>query len=109
MLVKSWLLAIPHFLILGSISASQVVTYNADNEWVRTTTGLSLVGVLVLIVGIALLFTGSYPRGLFDLLMGINRWMFRVVAYVALFRDDYPPFRLDMGGEESVGVPTRRT
>jgi hypothetical protein len=64
-----------------------------------------VVSIGVLIVAITLAVTGRYPRGLYDLLVGIARWSLRVVAYVALLTDAYPPFRLDQGGAEPDGVP----
>lgn len=59
-----------------------------------------------MIAGAALLFTGQYPRGVFDLVVGLNRWVYRVITYVALMRDEYPPFRLDQGGSEPPVPPT---
>jgi hypothetical protein len=56
--------------------------------------------VLVLIAGFSLMFTRKYPDGLFDFVLGINRWIYRVITYVALMRDEYPPFRLDQGERE---------
>jgi len=102
-LVKWWLLAIPHYLIVG-LFTSGLWAWTMNNEWAEDTAtkvGGGLIGILAVIAGFVLLFTGKYPRGLFDLLMGLNRWVLRVASYTALMHDDYPPFRLDMGGEET--------
>jgi hypothetical protein len=72
--VKWWLLAIPHWIIIGIAK--------------------NLFQILLIIVAIILLFTGKYPKDLFKLMVGINRWFYRVIAYAALMRDEYPPFRL---------------
>jgi Domain of unknown function (DUF4389) len=89
-LVKWWLLAIPHYLVVGFFAGSG--------------SSGGLVTLLVLIAAVSVLFTGSYPRGIFDFVVGMNRWGLRVVAYAALMTDRYPPFRLDMGGTEPVSV-----
>jgi hypothetical protein len=65
-----------------------------------------LIGVLVFFAGVALLFTTRYPRGIFDLVVGLDRWVARVVAYAGLMTDAYPPFRLDQGGIETAAGPS---
>ena len=74
-LVK-WLLAIPHYVILFFLVIAAFVS--------------------VIIVWFAILFTGRYPRSLFDFIVGVLRWGLRVVAYaVILVTDRYPPFSLE--------------
>ena len=104
-LVKSWLLAIPHLLIIGILTGTARTWEYRDGQWVQYGVGISLMGLLVLIAGVILLFTGQYWRGIFDLLLGLNRWIYRVIAYVALMRDEYPPFHLDMGPVDPGEVP----
>jgi hypothetical protein len=100
-LVK-WLLALPHYLVIalfvGGTWAGTQAAESTDSS--RETTGPGLIGLLVLFVGVVLLFTGRYPRGIFDFVLGMQRWVLRVVAYVFLMTDTYPPFRLDMGGTD---------
>ena len=50
-----------------------------------------------------MLFTTRYPPGLFDFAVGINRWGYRLLVYVALMTDRYPPFRLDQGSIDIEG------
>ena len=72
-LVK-WLLALPHYIVLML---------------------LLIVAVLLWIVAwFAILFTGRFPQGIFNFIVGVTRWSYRVNAYVYFLRDDYPPFSL---------------
>ena len=99
-LVKWWLLAIPHYLVLSIFAGGAYAGYNATNDGEAWMSGAGLIGLLVCIAAVVLLFTGRYPRGIYDLVMALNRWLVRVVAYAGLMTDAYPPFRLDMGGED---------
>jgi hypothetical protein len=99
-LVKWWLLVLPHDLVVAVfVGAGVSIWRRGGDEWAYGTSG-GLIGLLVLIAGLALLFTGRYPRTIYDLVLGMNRWVFRVIAYAALMTDVYPPFRLDQGGAE---------
>jgi hypothetical protein len=111
-LVKWWLLAIPQYIILsifiggGLWAVSRGAT---DSGWNGGWGGGGLVGLLVLIAGIVLLFTGRYPAALYRFILGLDRWVLRVAAYVGLMTDAYPPFRLDQGGTDPGSQPTRPT
>jgi hypothetical protein len=104
-LVKWWLLALPHYLVLA-VFAGTAYTVAERSEEVRQVSGPGLIGLLVFFAAVALLFAGRYPPGIYDLVMGINRWSLRVVAYAALLTDRYPPFRLDQGGRDPAGEVT---
>ena len=99
-LVKWWLLAIPQYVIVALFTGSGLwfgwrLGYQ-DGSW----GGAGLIGILAVIAAVVLLVTGRYPDQLFDLVMGLNRWVLRVAAYGGLMTDRYPPFRLDMGGHD---------
>lgn len=99
--IKSWLLAIPHLIIVGVLTNGIGWHFTAIDGGSRVLeTGGGIIGLLTFVAGVILLVTGRYPPGLFDVIVGLNRWVFRVAAYVALMRDEYPPFRLDLGGRE---------
>jgi hypothetical protein len=96
-LVKWWLLAIPHYIVVAIfVGGGWYVATDGDTQ----TSGFGLIGLLVLIAAVVLLFTGRYPRSIFDLVLGLNRWVLRVAAYASLMTDQYPPFRLDQGGSD---------
>jgi hypothetical protein len=98
-LVKWWLLALPHYLVVAVFAGGAWAAWTgAGPEWMFSSGGL--VGLLVVFAGVVLLFTGRYPSSLYDFVLGMNRWVYRVGAYAALMTDSYPPFRLDLGGNE---------
>ncbi len=98
-LVKWWLLVLPHYLVVTALVGGSLVAVTTSPVTV------GLVGILVLVAAVVLLFTGRYPTGVFDLVLGLDRWVLRVAAYVTLMTDDYPPFRLDLGGVDPGGPP----
>ena len=100
-LVKSWLLAIPQYIVVG-VMVGGTFAWGPDRWWSGPMWAGGLIGALVLIAAVILLFTGRYPQPLFDFIIGLNRWVMRVAAYASLMTDRYPPFRLDQGGKEPV-------
>ena len=110
-LVKWWLLALPHYLVV-SVFVGGGVWFgtggsDAGGAWDTGWRAAGLVALLVLVAGVVLLVTGRYPRPIYDFVLGMDRWALRVAAYAALLIDDYPPFRLDMGGPDPGAVPAR--
>ena len=97
--VKSWLLAIPHYLVIA-LFVGGTYAWAGDRYWAGPAAAGGLIGVLVFIAAVILLFTRRYPQSLFALIIGLNRWVLRVEAYALLMTDQYPPFRLDQGGSE---------
>jgi hypothetical protein len=82
-LVKWWLLAIPHYIVISFFQGGAGPRNGG------------LIFILAVFAGVVLLFKGRYPRDIFNLVMGMNRWCVRVGAYAALMTDKYPPFRID--------------
>ena len=72
-----WLLIIPHLIILYAL--------------------IAVAEIITVIAWFAILFTGRYPKGMFDFVVGIYRWQHNVTAYIVLLRDEYPPFSLSAG------------
>ncbi|MFE1289233.1 DUF4389 domain-containing protein [Streptomyces sp. NPDC058751] len=94
-LVKWWLLAIPQYVVVGIFVGGW--GWGEEDSW----RGVGLIPFLSLVAVIILAFTARYPVHLFHLLLGLARWAARVAAYAALMTDQYPPFRLDLGGQDS--------
>ena len=93
------LFAVPHILIATALTVG--VDWTTASGTRMDVPGVA--GLAVLVAALAVLFTGRYPAGLHDLLVGAWRWYLRVAAYVTLLTDQYPPFRLDQGGDEPTG------
>jgi hypothetical protein len=86
-LIGWWLLGIPQYAVAGLLTGGG-----------RTP---GIVGILVFVIGVLLLFKEHFPRDVFDVVMGFNRWAIRVAAFGLLMTPQYPPFRLDPGSRET--------
>lgn len=107
-LVKWWMLAIPQYIVVGIFGSGAFLGWNSGNRALMAS-GPGLIGWLVIVAVVVLLFVGRYPRGIADLVVGLNRWVYRVIVYAALMTDEYPPFRLDQGEAEPEPVGEDRS
>jgi len=82
-LVK-WFFAVPHYVCLAGLTTLSF----------KPVFFIGLLPALILITAVLLLFTGKYRQDIWKLVMGVNRWSYRVCAYVLLLTDEYPPFSL---------------
>ena len=107
-LIGWWLAGLPQYLVAGIFAGAGagVVTWQVTEHLSASTGPLGLVDLLVLFGVVALLFRGVYPRSIFDLVLGLNRWVLRVGAYAALMTREYPPFRLDTGELDTASLAT---
>jgi hypothetical protein len=104
-LIGWWLAGIPQYLIAGVfIGAAGVPGWTPAQHWWGGAAWIGVIGLLVFAAVLVLLFRGQYPRSMFDFVLGLNRWVLRVVAYAAVMTPDYPPFRVDAGENDPGGT-----
>ena len=100
-----WLLIAPHAVIVGIFIGGGWYAGGRADGW-GAGVRFGLIGWVTIIAGVALLFTGRYPTGLYNFVMGMIRWVVRAFVYPALMTDRYPPFTLDQGPTEPIVEPT---
>ena len=106
-LIGWWLAGIPQYIVAGVfIGGGGAVGWAASTQSWGGATSFGLIDVLVFVAVVVLLVRGEYPRSIFDFVLGLNRWLLRVVAYAAVMTPEYPPFRLDPGEDEPGGALT---
>jgi hypothetical protein len=98
-LVKWWLLALPHYVIVAIFAGGWGIGPHLPVG------GGGLVALLAIVAMVFVAVKREYPVNLFDFIMAMNRWCYRVLTYAALMRDEYPPFRFDPGGTDPGSLP----
>jgi Domain of unknown function (DUF4389) len=83
-LIGWWLAGIPHYLIAAVFVGAGSYGWTATHDWVVGPLVCGLIGLLVFVAALVLLVRGVYPRSIFDLVLGLNRWVLRVVAFAAV-------------------------
>jgi hypothetical protein len=96
-LIGWWLLGMPQYG-LAALFAGGGIGWGSQG-------GAGVVGILMFVVAILLLFKNRYPEDVFNVALGFDRWVTRVIAYAAFMTPQYPPFRFDPGPREPTGAP----
>jgi hypothetical protein len=100
-LIGWWLAGIPQYIVAGLFfGGGGALGWTASTQSWGGATWFGLIDVLVFCAALLLLVRGEYPRSIFDFVLGLNRWVLRVVTYAAVMTPEYPPFRVDAGEDE---------